>query len=53
LPYVGLRIGEVLGDSKRKLKSQMRGWTPTEGIPRDFLVWKDVCHTILLHYYNS
>ena len=42
LPHVGLRIEEVLGDARRKLKSQMRGWTPNDGIPHDFLVWKDV-----------
>ena len=48
LPHVGLRVEEVLGDARRKLKSQMRNWTPTDGIPLDFLVWKDVsCATLL------
>jgi len=42
LPHVGLRIEEVLGDARRKLKSQMRGWTPTGGVPVGFLPWKDV-----------
>lgn len=49
LPHVGLRVEEVLGDARRKLKSQMRGWTPTDGIPLDFLVWKDVSRPILLY----
>ena len=49
LPHVGLRVEEVLGDARRKLKSQMRGWTPTDGIPLDFLVWKDVSRRILLY----
>jgi len=44
LPHVGLRVEEVLGDARRKLKSQMRGWTPIDGVPPDILVWKDV-HT--------
>lgn len=47
LPHVGLRIEEVLGDARRKLKSQMRGWTPVDGVPIDFLVWKDVRCIIL------
>jgi len=50
LPHVGLRVEEVLGDARRKLKSQMRGWTPSDGIPLDFLVWKDVRCVILSHW---
>lgn len=46
LPHVGLRIEEVLGDARRKLKSQMKGWTPRDGVPLDFLVWKDVRYII-------
>ena len=46
LPYVGLRIEEVLGDARRKLKSLMRGWKPTDGVPPDLLVWKDVSRVI-------
>jgi len=42
LPHVGLRIEDVLGDARRKLKNQMKGWIPTDGVPFDFLVWKDV-----------
>ena len=49
LPHVGLRVEEVLGDARRKLKSQIRGWTTTDGVPLDFMVWKGVSCTRLLH----
>jgi tuftelin-interacting protein 11 len=42
-----LRVEEVLGDARRKVKSQMRAWAPTDGVPVDFLVWKDVSYAIL------
>ncbi|EPQ56579.1 TFP11-domain-containing protein [Gloeophyllum trabeum ATCC 11539] len=42
LPHIGLRIEEVLGDAKRKLKSSLRSWSPRDGVPEDLLVWKNV-----------
>ncbi|RPD53373.1 TFP11-domain-containing protein [Lentinus tigrinus ALCF2SS1-7] len=42
LPHVGLRLEEVLGDARRKVKSVLRSWTTAEAIPQDLGVWKDV-----------
>jgi len=55
LPHVGLRLDEVLGDARRKVKSLLRGWAVTEGMPKDLAVWKDVFEvgdwdTMLLKY---
>ncbi|TFK51844.1 TFP11-domain-containing protein [Heliocybe sulcata] len=41
LPHIGLRMEEVLGDAKRKLKSSLRSWSPQDGVPDDLLVWKN------------
>ncbi|KAI0704460.1 TFP11-domain-containing protein [Cerioporus squamosus] len=55
LPHVGLRLEEVLGDARRKVKSVLRAWTTAEAIPQDLGVWKDVFDvgdwdTMLLKY---
>lgn len=42
LPHVGLRVDEVLGEARRKVKSLMRGWKPADEVPNDILVWRDV-----------
>lgn len=42
LPHVGLRLEEVLGDARRKVKSILRNWTVAEGVPKDLAAWKDV-----------
>lgn len=42
LPHVGLRVDEVLGEARRKVKSLMRGWKPVDEVPNDILVWRDV-----------
>ena len=42
LPHVGLRLEEVLGDARRKVKSVLRAWTTSDAIPQDLGVWKDV-----------
>ncbi|KAI0730614.1 TFP11-domain-containing protein [Earliella scabrosa] len=55
LPHVGLRLEEVLGDARRKVKSVLRAWTTSDAIPQDLEVWKDVFDvgdwdTMLLKY---
>ncbi len=45
LPHIGLRIEEVLHDARRKVKSLLRGWTVSEGVPEDLMVWKEVSAT--------
>lgn len=42
LPHLGLRIEEVLGDAKRKIKSLLRAWTASEEVPKDLIAWKEV-----------
>jgi len=42
LPYLGLRIDDVLGDAQRKVKSLLRGWVPADGVPKDLSGWKEV-----------
>ncbi|KAH9944970.1 TFP11-domain-containing protein [Epithele typhae] len=42
LPHVGLRLEEVLGDARRKIKSLLRSWNTGDAIPHDLGVWKDV-----------
>ncbi|KAF9054490.1 GC-rich sequence DNA-binding factor-like protein-domain-containing protein [Panaeolus papilionaceus] len=42
LPYVGLRLEEVVGDARRKIKNLLRSWTVDESVPSDLSAWKDV-----------
>ena len=42
LPHVGLRFEEFLGDAKRKIKSLLRNWMASDGVPKDLIPWKDV-----------
>lgn len=42
LPHLGLRLEDVLGDARRKVKSLLRGWTAGDGVPKDLIAWKDV-----------
>ncbi|KAF8523620.1 GC-rich sequence DNA-binding factor-like protein-domain-containing protein [Gautieria morchelliformis] len=42
LPHVGLRMEELLGEAKRKVKSLLRNWTVSDGLPKDLIPWKDI-----------
>lgn len=42
LAHVGLRLEAVLGDAKRKVRSILRSWVVSEGVPKDLLAWRDV-----------
>ncbi|KAF8587943.1 TFP11-domain-containing protein [Ramaria rubella] len=42
LPHVGLRIEELLGEAKRKVKSLLRNCLVSDGIPEDLVAWKEV-----------
>lgn len=42
LPHVGLRLEDLLGDARRKVKSLLRSWIAGDEIPRDLKAWKDV-----------
>ncbi|KAI0773263.1 TFP11-domain-containing protein [Trametes elegans] len=55
LPHIGLRLEDVLGDARRKVKSVLRGWTISDAIPEDLNAWKEVFDigdwdTMLLKY---
>lgn len=42
LPHVAFRIEELLGEAKRKVKSLLRTWRVSDGLPEDVTAWKDV-----------
>jgi tuftelin-interacting protein 11 len=42
LPHLGLRLEDLLGDARRKVKSLVRGWSAEDEMPKDLAVWKDV-----------
>jgi tuftelin-interacting protein 11 len=42
LPHVGLRLEEVVGDARRKIKSLLRAWDADEAIPSDLASWREV-----------
>lgn len=42
LPHFALRIEELLGEAKRKVKLLLKTWTVTDGLPEDLIVWKNV-----------
>lgn len=42
LPHVGLRLEDVVGDARRKVKSLLRSWTVSEDLSMDLVAWKDV-----------
>lgn len=55
LPHLGLRLDAVLGDARRKLKAWLKVWEPTDGVPTDLPVWRQVFDTaewdnLLLRY---
>jgi len=35
-------VDELVGDAKRKIRSMMKGWSTSDGVPKDLLLWKDV-----------
>ncbi|KAK2463587.1 hypothetical protein APHAL10511_004338 [Amanita phalloides] len=42
LPHLGLRLEDVVGDAKRKVKSLLRSWSVGQDIPISLKAWKDV-----------
>ncbi|KAJ1306897.1 hypothetical protein OPQ81_007881 [Rhizoctonia solani] len=42
LPHVGLRMEDLVGDAKRKVRSNLRGWKVGDGVPTDLIAWKDI-----------
>lgn len=52
LPHVGLRLEDVVGDARRKIKALLRSWTINEEKPSDLLAWKEASHS-LFSSYNS
>ncbi|KAF8159556.1 GC-rich sequence DNA-binding factor-like protein-domain-containing protein [Crassisporium funariophilum] len=42
LPYVGLRLEDIMGDARRKVKNLLRSWVVDDPIPADLGSWKGV-----------
>jgi len=42
IPFVGLRVEELLGDAKRRVKSLFRSVEVSKGVPAELLLWKPV-----------
>lgn len=42
LPHVGLRLEDVIGDARRKVKSLLRSWIVGAEMPLDLTAWKGV-----------
>ncbi|KAF8343173.1 GC-rich sequence DNA-binding factor-like protein-domain-containing protein [Cantharellus anzutake] len=42
LPHIGLRMEFLLDDTRRKLRSFLKSWKVEQGVPSDFVVWKEV-----------
>ena len=42
LPFVGLRLEDLMNDARRKIKSLIRTWVPGEDIPDDLAAWREV-----------
>ncbi|KAF8074956.1 GC-rich sequence DNA-binding factor-like protein-domain-containing protein [Lyophyllum atratum] len=42
LPHVGLRLEDLLGDARRKVKSMLRGWTVGDKVPAELPAWKEM-----------
>ena len=42
LPYIGLRLEDIVGDARRKVKNLLRSWVAEEDILPDLAAWRDV-----------
>ncbi|KAG6866595.1 hypothetical protein C0991_002083 [Blastosporella zonata] len=42
LPHVGLRMEDLLGDARRKIKSLLRSWTVGDRVPQELPAWREV-----------
>ena len=42
LPHIGLRIEDIIGDARRKIKNLLRSWVVEEDVPADLVAWRDV-----------
>lgn len=42
LPYIGLRLEDIVGDARRKVKNLLRSWVVEEDILPDLAAWRDV-----------
>jgi tuftelin-interacting protein 11 len=49
LPYIGLRLDDIVGDARRKVKNLLRSWVVEEDILPDLAAWKEVRLLLLSH----
>ncbi|KAJ7625563.1 GC-rich sequence DNA-binding factor-like protein-domain-containing protein [Roridomyces roridus] len=45
LPYLGLRMDDVIGDAQRKVKGILRSWSAGDDLPTDLNEWREVFPT--------
>jgi tuftelin-interacting protein 11 len=50
LPHLGLRLEDVIGDAKRKVKSLLRAWSPGQDVPVSLKAWKEVSNAKSKHF---
>lgn len=43
LPHLGERFEQVTDEAKRRFKSSVKAWRPSERVPKDFATWQKVC----------
>lgn len=53
LPHVGLRLEDLMGDARRKIKSLLRVLVVGDGMPTDLVSWKDVSGILLVSGYAA
>ncbi|KAJ7210525.1 GC-rich sequence DNA-binding factor-like protein-domain-containing protein [Mycena pura] len=42
LPHLGLRMEDVVGDARRKVKGVLRSWNVGDDVPPDLVAWREV-----------
>ena len=50
LPYIGLRLEDIVGDARRKVKNLLKSWVVEADILPDLAAWKDVRLLLFLNY---
>ena len=47
LPFIGLRLEDIVGDARRKIKNLLKSWVVEEHILSDLTAWRDVRLSLL------
>ena len=52
LPHIGLRLEDMVGDARRKVKNLLRSWVVEDDILPDLAAWKDVGFHFFYHKFT-